>query len=112
MHGSAGLVLAERMVVQRVLVLRSEWASSWLSPLARGTCLAKASLPDSANPFSTDLLLGVTKRPHGGQKSKPPGPRIPGPPMPIISISLASMSPVQTAEMALAIKAHLSVLLV
>src|SRR5260370_28247413 len=34
---------------------------------------------------------------------------IPGPPMPIISMSLASMSPVQVAEMALRIRAHLSV---
>src|SRR5437773_5756457 len=32
--------------------------------LARGTFLAKASLPYSANSSSSDLLFGVTKCPH------------------------------------------------
>src|SRR5260370_18403092 len=49
---------------------------------------------------------------NGEQKSKLLGPKIPGSPMLIISISWALMSPVQAAEMALIMRAHLSVPLV
>src|SRR5207247_864055 len=50
-----------------VLVLPEVWASSRPSPWRGRTCLAKASLPDSANPSSIDLLFGVTKCPRNMQ---------------------------------------------